>query len=74
MSAPQELNKLREALRTIKNECASHSGNCPSCPLALSDYKCGITSQETCGYYDYRVKPQYWNIPAVKLLQLPKEN
>lgn len=74
MSHPNDMNKLRDALCTIRDECASHRGSCFSCPLALGEYKCGITGQATCGSYDYRVKPQYWNIPAVKLLQPPKEN
>ena len=74
MSAPQELNNLIDALRTISNECKSHNGNCFACPLSLDDYKCGVTGQKTCGSYDYKVKPQYWDIPAVRLLRPPKEN
>ena len=73
MSAPQELNKLRDALRTISNECKFHDGKCFSCPLALEDYKCGVTGQKTCGSYDYRLQPKYWNMPDVRLLHPPKE-
>lgn len=74
MSVPQNLNKLREALCTIRDECVSHNGRCFSCPLALEDYKCGITGQKTCGSYDYKMLPKNWNVPPVKLMHPPKES
>ena len=73
MSAMQNLNKLQEALRTIRDECKGHGNSCGCCPLSIGPYKCGITGQITSGAGDYRVKPQYWNIPEVQLLHPPKE-
>ena len=71
MSAITEYKKLQTALSTIKEECRGQGNSCCACPFEV-DYKCGITG-ETCGSGDYRRKPQYWNIPEIKLMQTPKE-
>ena len=72
--AKQEFEKLRDALYTIKNECEFHRGSCSSCPLATSDYVCGVTGDKTCGLdFDYRRRPQYWDILPVKLMGKKQE-
>lgn len=63
-----DYNKLRDALMTIKNECSSHKNSCSGCPLVIDSYTCGVTSERMVGEYDYRKKPQYWNIPEIHLM------
>lgn len=70
MSAINEYGKLRDALRTIKEECRGQGSSCCACPFAL-DNICGITGEPS--YGEWRRKPQYWDIPEIKLLQKPKE-
>lgn len=70
MGAINGFEKLRAALLTIKEECRGHGSLCCSCPFAL-DSICGITGEPS--YGDYRRKPQYWDIPEIKLMQKPKE-
>ena len=73
MSTKHEYKKLQEALRTIKEECSFHSGSCLFCPFAEDSYKCGITGACTSAAGDYRLRPQYWIIPEIKLLRKEKE-
>lgn len=69
MAVKQSYEKLIEALRTIKEECTFHGTSCGSCPLATKLYVCGVTGEPTCGVnYDFRRKPQYWDIRTPKLL------
>ena len=67
--AKQSYEKLIESLRTIKEECAFHGSSCGNCPLASDIYTCGVTGESTSGTSSYRRKPQYWDIPPIKLLR-----
>lgn len=69
MSAKNELKKLQDALRLIKDECAFHHGSCFGCPLALEAFKCGITGAVTSAAGDYKIKPEYWIIPDISLIK-----
>lgn len=71
--AKQEYEKLRAAIVAIHDECAFH-GSCGSCPLAFTEYVCGITGEATSGNGDYRRKPKYWTILSPKLLGEPRYN
>lgn len=71
MSAITEYKKLQTALNTIKEECRGHGNSCIACPFSLGD-TCGITGEPS--YGNWRRKPQYWNIPEIKLMQKPKED
>lgn len=66
------INELRDALLTIQIECSSHT-ICSACPLCVGDNKCGVTGVKI-DYDNYKVKPQYWQIPAVKLMEDPTKN
>lgn len=72
MAASTYLDTLQEALRTIQRECAHHGASCGNCPLLLEEYKCGVTGENTSGVGVYKKKPQYWNIPNIRLFGEPK--
>jgi len=69
MAIRNDVQELQNALRIIKSECDFHKGSCSMCPLAIEDYRCGVTGESTCGNGDYKRKPQYWEIPEIKLLK-----
>lgn len=62
-------NELRDALRTIKEECHARS-SCCGCPLqtqaGMVDV-CGVSGINVNAQGKYVYKPQYWQIAPISL-------
>lgn len=71
--------ELRSALQLIKSECENQGGTCTTCPMCIENgvhTMCGIVGREV-GIVNggYKLKPMYWKLPAIKLMEyLKNEN
>lgn len=64
------IEKLKDAVLTIKTECDKRNGDCAGCPLAQpNEYNCcAIVGDVSAGSGDYKKMPKYWKIvPQVRI-------
>ena len=70
-------NELRAALYLIKEECASQGDSCSTCPLFIEDgihTACGVIGRDVgIASGNYKAKPKYWELPRIKLMDMPKD-